>query len=101
VFGIRADGDVLSLEELVLRAGLGDQSAFAVFFDRTVPVVLRFAHFAVRRARARDQVVTAIYLTSWVCAPKFDSVNGGAIAWLLEICYQEIDALTAPRPRRF
>ena len=95
----RADGDVPSLEELVLRAGRGDQSAFAAFFDRTAPVVLRFAHFAVRRARARDQIVRAVYLTSWVRAPIFDPADGVAIAWLLDTCYQEIDALTARRPR--
>jgi RNA polymerase sigma-70 factor (ECF subfamily) len=97
----RADGDVPSLEELVLRAGRGDRSAFAAFFDRTAPVVLRFAHFALGRARAREQMVRAVYLTSWVRAAKFDSADGGAVAWLLDTCYQEIDALTAHRPRPF
>ena len=93
-----ADGEVPSLEELVLRAGRGDRSAFAAFFDRTAPVVLRFAHFAVRRARARDRMVRAVYLASWARAPRFDSAKVGAIAWLLDTCYQQTDALTARRP---
>lgn len=88
-----------SLEELVVRAGRGDRAAFAVFFDRTAPAVLRFAHFAVRRRRARDRMVMAVYLVSWALAPTFDSADGSAIAWLLNTCYLETEALKVRRPR--
>ena len=82
------------LSELLARASLGDQAAFATLYERTSPhlyaVVLRINR---DRAQAED-ILQEVYVNVWRAARSFDAAQSQPLTWLTSIARNRaIDSL--------
>ena len=75
-----------SLDDLLVRTGAGDQSAFRTLYDRTsarlFAICLRIAR---DRALAED-ILQDVYVRIWERSRQFDPQRGEAMAWITTIC---------------
>ncbi|WP_235939969.1 ECF RNA polymerase sigma factor SigK [Occultella kanbiaonis] len=70
------------LSELMQRAALGDQDAFAAIYDATAPVVHGVARRVLRDPDLAAEVTQEVMLEAWRTAPRFDGARGSVLAWL-------------------
>jgi RNA polymerase sigma-70 factor, ECF subfamily len=85
--GRRADGDGLAV--LLARIGRGDQAAFTVLYQRTVPQVLGLVTLMLGDTEAAEEVTAAVYQQLWHTAACYDPARGGADTWLLGAAHRE------------
>jgi len=87
-------------EQRLVRAGDGEQRAFAQVYDdtslRVFGLVLRIV---MDRAHA-EEVTREVYLDAWRHAKRFDPERGTAITWLLQIAHSRaVNRVRAARTR--
>lgn len=76
------------LEELVRRAGRGDESAFAQWYDATSARAFGLAVRVLRDRAQAEEVTQESYLDCWRLCARFDPSRGSALAWLLTIVHR-------------
>jgi RNA polymerase sigma-70 factor (ECF subfamily) len=77
------------LAELLNRAGKGDESAFAEWYDATSARAYGLAVRVLRDRAQAEEVTQESYLDCWRHAARFDTEKGSAIAWLLTIVHRK------------
>lgn len=70
---------------LLVRAGKGDQSAFAAFYDLLARRVYGVAVRLVGVETLAEDVVQEVFVEVWRNAPRFDPSRGSAATWTLMI----------------
>ncbi|MFJ9690924.1 ECF RNA polymerase sigma factor SigK [Kitasatospora sp. NPDC101183] len=77
-----------AVEDLVLRVGHGDESAFNLLHD-TVSAALFLIVLRVVRDRAQTQeVVQEVLLEIWDKAHRFEPARGSAMAWIATVAHR-------------
>lgn len=87
---------------LVARIAAGDETAFAVAYDRHVDVVFGSVVRFLRDREVAEEVVQDAYLAVWRNAAQYAASSGSLLGWLLGIARNKaIDRMraTARRPR--
>ena len=75
------------LEQLLIRAGQGDQAAFALVYDLTVRDVLGLVRrFTIDDALAND-IVRDVFVAIWQAAPLGERYRGWAGLWILVLAH--------------
>ncbi len=84
----RRDSEDARVNELLIRAGKGDEEAFAGVYDALAAPVMSLA-FRVLRDRAQAEEVTQeVMVEVWRTADRFDPDRGTARSWLLTLAHR-------------
>ena len=87
---------VLTQEELIERAGRGDEAAFEALYRETAPRLFAIALRMTGQHAAAEDVLHEAYVAVWRSAARFDARRGSARAWLGTILRRKaIDRLRA------
>jgi len=87
---------VLTQEELIERAGRGDEAAFEALYRETAPRLFAIALRMTGQHAAAEDVLHEAYVAVWRSAARFDPRRGSARAWLGTILRRKaIDRLRA------
>jgi RNA polymerase sigma-70 factor (ECF subfamily) len=73
------------LNQLLLRTGRGDRSAFEELYHRTAAKLLGISLRLLRDRDDAEEVLQEIYVTVWRRAASFDAGRGGAMTWLVAL----------------
>jgi RNA polymerase sigma-70 factor, ECF subfamily len=87
--GVPSRGDARRLADLLDRAGLGDEAAFAEFYDATSARAYGLALRVVRNPAHAEEVTQEAYLDAWRSSTRFDAERGSAAGWLLTIVHRK------------
>ncbi|GAA1913453.1 ECF RNA polymerase sigma factor SigK [Nocardioides hwasunensis] len=87
--GAPSGGDAPRLADLLRRAALGDEAAFAEFYDATSARSYGLALRVVRNPAHAEEVTQEAYLDAWRSSARFDSGRGSAAGWLLTIVHRK------------
>lgn len=87
--GAPSAGDAPDLADLLRRAGLGDETAFAAFYDATSARAYGLALRVVRNPAHAEEVTQEAYLDAWRQSTRFDPQRGSAAGWLLTIVHRK------------
>jgi RNA polymerase sigma-70 factor, ECF subfamily len=79
-----------ALSRLIGRISLGDQAAFASFYDATSPTVFGLALSAFDEQSKAESVTLDAYVGAWTAAPTFDPAQEDPTAWLQSIAARSI-----------
>ena len=82
-------------DALLVAAGRGDLNAFAVFYDRTVPVVFEMLRGALGHSARAARATEDVYAQVWRAAPAFDATGRSAWSTLM---FEARRALADPIP---
>jgi RNA polymerase sigma-70 factor, ECF subfamily len=77
------------LADLLKRAGRGDESAFAEWYDATSARAFGLAVRVLRDRAQAEEVAQESYLDCWRQAARFDLAKGSSISWLLTIVHRK------------
>ena len=66
---------------LLLRAGRGDQAAFAQLYDELAPMVHGVVRKVVRDPAISEEVTQEVFVELWRLAARFDGTKGSARSW--------------------
>jgi RNA polymerase sigma-70 factor, ECF subfamily len=77
------------LADLLKRAGRGDESAFAEWYDATAARAFGLAVRVLRDRAQAEEVTQESYLDCWRHAARFDPTKGSALSWLLTIVHRK------------
>lgn len=92
------------LAALLARAALGDQSAFAEFYDRTAARAYGLIKRLLKKPELAEDVTAEVFLQVWRQAATFDGTRGSALTWLMTIARSRaLDAIRrrAREPQHF
>lgn len=78
-----------TLAELLKMASLGDESAFARWYDATSSRAFGLAVRVLRDRAQAEEVTQEAYLDAWRHSARFDEAKGSAMAWLLTIVHRK------------
>jgi RNA polymerase sigma-70 factor (ECF subfamily) len=87
--GVPSRGDAARLADLLHRASLGDEAAFAEFYDATSARAYGLALRVVRNPAHAEEVTQEAYLDAWRSSTRFDASRGSAAGWLLTIVHRK------------
>jgi RNA polymerase sigma-70 factor (ECF subfamily) len=87
--GAPSTGDASRLAYLLRRSGLGDESAFAEFYDATAARAYGLALRVVRNPAHAEEVTQEAYLDAWRSSARYDAGRGSAAGWLLTIVHRK------------
>ena len=87
--GAPSAGTAPDLADLLRRAGLGDETAFAAFYDATSARAYGLALRVVRNPAHAEEVTQEAYLDAWRQSTRFDPQRGSAAGWLLTIVHRK------------
>jgi RNA polymerase sigma-70 factor (ECF subfamily) len=87
--GAPSGGDSPRLADLLHRSALGDESAFAQFYDATSARAYGLALRVVRNPAHAEEVTQEAYLDAWRSSTRFDPARGSAAGWLLTIVHRK------------
>ena len=87
--GVPSRGDATRLADLLHRAGLGDEAAFAEFYDATSARAYGLALRVVRNPAHAEEVTQEAFLDAWKSSTRFDPARGSAAGWLLTIVHRK------------
>ncbi|MBO1337950.1 sigma-70 family RNA polymerase sigma factor [Streptomyces sp. VRA16 Mangrove soil] len=76
------------LEDLVGRAALGDEDAFAAVYDRVAGPVLGTVRAVLRDTAQSEEVAQEVLVEVWRTAPRFRSERGTAMNWILTLAHR-------------
>ncbi len=76
------------LTELLRRAALGDEDAFARLYDETAPQLFALIRRVVRDVAMSEEVLQEVYVEVWRQATRFDARRGSARGWLCTIAHR-------------
>jgi RNA polymerase sigma-70 factor (ECF subfamily) len=86
------------LNGLLIRAGRGDQQAFAALYQRTSSKLFGVCLRMLRQRSEAEEVLQETYLTVWRRAAGFDAGKASAITWLVTLARNKaIDRLRQHR----
>jgi RNA polymerase sigma-70 factor (ECF subfamily) len=96
---------VVSLEELIQKAGRGDYDSFAILYERTNSHLFGIALRFLRNRQAAEDVLQETFLSVWKHAKNYQQVVDGrqlsAMSWLIPIVRNKsLDVLRSPGHRR-
>lgn len=74
--------DPATLVDLIERAALGDQDAFARLYDDTVPKVYGLVLRVVRDPALAEDVTRRVFVGAWLQAGHYDASRTSVLAWL-------------------
>jgi RNA polymerase sigma-70 factor (ECF subfamily) len=77
--------DLAGLLALVAR---GDQSAFAIVYDRSAAQVFGLVRRVIRDPAQSEEVTQEVMLEVWRSASRFDPHRGSAMAWLMTLAHR-------------
>src|SRR4051794_961159 len=75
-------------DDLLHRAGRGDEAAFAALYDSTCARVFGLALRVVRDPGMAEEVTQEAMVQVWRTAARFDRSRGSAVNWLLTITHR-------------
>ncbi|HVL01066.1 MAG TPA: sigma-70 family RNA polymerase sigma factor [Dongiaceae bacterium] len=78
----KAEPVQIELVQLVVAIGRHDESAFNLFYQRTVTHVHTIAHAILRQSWLAQEVVCDLYVQVWENARYYDPERGSVLAWL-------------------
>jgi RNA polymerase sigma-70 factor (ECF subfamily) len=82
------------LNDLLVRVGRGDESAFATLYDATGSSVFGLARRVIRDPSRAEEVAQEVYIQVWQSAARFDPARGTAKSWLLTLAHRRaVDAV--------
>jgi RNA polymerase sigma-70 factor (ECF subfamily) len=82
------------LNDLLVRVGRGDESAFAALYDATGSSVFGLARRVIRDPARAEEVAQEVYIQVWQSAARFDPARGTAKSWLLTLAHRRaVDAV--------
>ena len=87
--GAPSRGDAARLAGLLGQAALGDQVAFAEFYDATSARAYGLALRVVRNPAHAEEVTQEAYLDAWRSSARYDVQRGSAAGWLLTIVHRK------------
>ena len=87
--GVPSGGDAARLADLLRQAALGDERAFAEFYDATSARAYGLALRVVRNPAHAEEVTQEAYLDAWRSSTRFDPARGSAAGWLLTIVHRK------------
>lgn len=87
--GTPSGGDAARLAGLLGQAALGDQAAFAEFYDATSARAYGLALRVVRNPAHAEEVTQEAYLDAWRSSARYDVQRGSAAGWLLTIVHRK------------
>ena len=87
--GAPSGGDAARLAGLLGKAALGDQAAFAEFYDLTSARAYGLALRVVRNPAHAEEVTQEAYLDAWRSSARYDVQRGSAAGWLLTIVHRK------------
>jgi RNA polymerase sigma-70 factor (ECF subfamily) len=87
--GAPSGGDAARLAGLLGKAALGDQAAFAEFYDATSARAYGLALRVVRNPAHAEEVTQEAYLDAWRSSSRYDVERGSAAGWLLTIVHRK------------
>jgi RNA polymerase sigma-70 factor (ECF subfamily) len=86
---------------LLLRAGRGDQSAFAELFDELSPMVHGVVLKVVRDPAQAEEVTQEVFVELWRLAARFDGTKGSARSWAATLAHRRaIDRVRSEQASR-
>jgi RNA polymerase sigma-70 factor (ECF subfamily) len=89
--------------ELLAQVALGDQGAFAEFYDLVAPAVYGTAVRVVRDRAQAQEVAQEALVELWRTAARYDRTRGSAMSWALTIAHRRavdrVRSETASRER--
>ena len=84
-----AGGGGEELANAMVRAGQGDQDAFAVVYDATSSRVFGLIVRVIRDRDLAAEVSQEVYLDAWRGASGFDPERGSVPGWLLTLAHRK------------
>ena len=87
--GVPSGGDPGRLSDLLRQAALGDETAFAAFYDATSARAYGLALRVVRNPAHAEEVTQEAYLDAWRSSTRYDAERGSAAGWLLTIVHRK------------
>lgn len=87
--GVPSGSAAAHLADLLRRAGRGDETAFAEFYDATSARAYGLALRVVRNPAHAEEVTQEAYLDAWRHSTRFDPALGSAAGWLLTIVHRK------------
>jgi RNA polymerase sigma-70 factor (ECF subfamily) len=87
--GAPSGGEATRLGDLLRQAALGDEAAFAEFYDATSARAYGLALRVVRNPAHAEEVAQEAYLDAWRSSTRFDPARGSAAGWLLTIVHRK------------
>ena len=87
--GAPSGGDARRLSDLLRQAALGDEAAFAEFYDATSARAYGLALRVVRNPAHAEEVTQEAYLDAWRSSTRYDPSRGSAAGWLLTIVHRK------------
>ncbi len=86
---------------LLVRAGRGDQTAFAELFDLLSPMVHGVVRKVVRDPAISDEVTQEVFVELWRLAARFDGTKGSARSWASTLAHRRaIDRVRSEQASR-
>ncbi|AEF39502.1 sigma-70 family RNA polymerase sigma factor [Hoyosella subflava] len=82
------DGAPEPPEVLLSRASLGDEEAFAQFYDHVTPSVFGLVRRIVRDHAQSEEVTQDVLVELWRTAPRFDPERGSAMTWAMTLAHR-------------
>ncbi|MBD8505721.1 ECF RNA polymerase sigma factor SigK [Hoyosella sp. G463] len=82
------DPQVDTPEVLLSRAALGDEAAFAQFYDIISPSVFGMVCRVVRDRAQSEEVTQDVMVELWRTASRFDASKGSATGWSLTLAHR-------------
>jgi RNA polymerase sigma-70 factor (ECF subfamily) len=86
---------------LLVRAGRGDQTAFAELFDLLSPMVHGVVRKVVRDPAISEEVTQEVFVELWRLAARFDGTKGSARSWASTLAHRRaIDRVRSEQSSR-
>ena len=93
--GDAAKGDAARLADLLRQAALGDEGAFADFYDATSARAYGLALRVVRNPAHAEEVTQEAYLDAWRSSTRYDAERGSAVGLALSDIGRSTATLTS------
>ena len=88
-------------DELLVRAGRGDEAAFAEVYDQLAGLVHGTVRRVLRDPAQSEEVTQEVFLELWRLAPRFDPAQGSARSWAATMAHRRaVDRVRAEEASR-
>jgi len=88
-------------DALLVKAGRGDEQAFALLYDEVSAMVFGVIRRVVRDPALAAEVSQEVFVEVWRLAPRFDASRGSAHSWVATIAHRRaVDRVRSEQARR-